>query len=56
MRTQEMVEKASATVDMSPATPEPSRPQQAMKLLKKASVSKNSVRRKNTQPKRHMYQ
>ena len=32
------------------------RPKQAKKPEKKAKVSKKSAMRKNTQPKRHMYQ
>lgn len=48
--------KNSATPATSPATALPRRPQHARKLVKKAAVSKKSVIRYMTVPKRHMYQ
>lgn len=55
--------KATAILDITsakeaiiPDTAAPTRPKQAKKPEKKAKVSKRSVSRKKTQPKRHMYQ
>jgi len=48
--------KKSATPASSPVTALPKRPQQARKLVKKAIVSKKSVIRYMTVPKRHRYQ
>lgn len=46
-------EQNRANMDMMPEIPAPRRPQQAMKPVKKARVSKNRVIRMKTQPNRH---